>query len=96
MKSQPDLKRLYSFTQTSTLQPPVVVIHGPFGSKLRDQQGREVWSGSLYKLLFSEYLDLTQKIIPDVLTPKSTYASYAVVDEISGIDFYTNVGTRYY
>jgi len=90
MNGKPDLKRLYSFNQ-STLQPPVVIIHGAFGSKLSDDQGNEVWPGSISKLLFGKYLDLAQKIIPGTLKPKSKYSPYAVVDEVSGIDFYGKI-----
>src|SRR6185436_14411003 len=54
---RPDLKRLYATTDaSSTKQPPVIVVHGVLGAKLRDTAtGKEIWPGGLSKLAFSEF-----------------------------------------
>ena len=40
---RPDFKRLYQMSERNTEQPPVIVVPGLFGSKLRNQStGEEV------------------------------------------------------
>jgi len=57
---RPDLGRLYAMQANADGQPPVVVIHGMPGSRLVSRDaGREVWSGSTWKILFHDYRALT-------------------------------------
>ncbi|MDX8404750.1 MAG: hypothetical protein R8K50_01200, partial [Mariprofundus sp.] len=66
----PDLKRLYQVSSAGRFQPPVIIIHGVFGSKLRTRsQHRALWPGSMKQLLFSDYDVLRLKIQPDTLEP---------------------------
>ena len=50
---KPDLARLYhsqshSHSQQPITRPPVILVHGIMGSKLRDKQSlKELWFGSL-------------------------------------------------
>ncbi|MGH8530255.1 MAG: lipase/acyltransferase domain-containing protein [Nevskiales bacterium] len=61
---QPDLQRLY-MTAKPAPQPPVILIPGLLGSKLRDRQtGEEVWPGGWHDILFSSYPALRQEIDP--------------------------------
>lgn len=39
----PDLHRLYMASMRSDQQPPVILIHGIYGSRLRDRDGQERW-----------------------------------------------------
>ena len=48
--ARPDLRRLYEFG-TAGAQPPVIVIPGILGSRLRDARtGEEIWPGSLWSV----------------------------------------------
>lgn len=88
---RPDLKRLYSATQSNALaQPPVIVVHGVLGAKLRESDsGKEIWPGGLSKLAFSEFRDLALEIDPETLAPKpGTAVPYAIFDSAAGHDFY--------
>lgn len=64
----PDLSRLYKTAElphrsqnarSNKIQPPVILIHGAFGSRLIDREtSEEYWPGSLWRLLFSSYEDI--------------------------------------
>jgi pimeloyl-ACP methyl ester carboxylesterase len=67
---RPDLRRLYEFDGPAGMQPPVIVIPGILGSRLRDRaSGRELWPGSALKLLFTPKDSLALKIDPKTLEP---------------------------
>ena len=53
---RPDLERLYAKSRLTVDQPPVVVVHGVLGAKLRDRgTGEEMWPGGVRRLAFSEF-----------------------------------------
>lgn len=74
-------------------QPPVILIHGIMGSRLVDtQSGKEVWFGSLSKLVFSDYREVALDIDPVSLEPlPSTLAPSGLADQLAGKDFYGNI-----
>src|SRR5271156_2782803 len=50
----PDLRRLYASGMEPVREPPVIIIPGILGSRLRDRaSGSELWPGTLYNVLFS-------------------------------------------
>ncbi len=74
---KPDLASLYAIEEQGlfdnrmqAFQPPVIVIPGIVSSSLIDQHGKEVWFGSLRKLLFSDYENLALEIDTQTLLPK--------------------------
>lgn len=82
---RPDLKRLYAVSTAAPSQPPVVLVHGVLGARLRDRvSGREVWPGSLLRLAFSDFNDLALPINggADTLEPSGLF------DAAAGRDFY--------
>lgn len=89
----PDLKRLYAHSVTQTNQPPVIIIPGLMGSKLRDKTSHEeVWVGSLSKVLFSDYTHLALKINPETLEPEAPgLEAFAITDTAAGNDFYASI-----
>ena len=91
--AQPDLTRLYRSTLSNVDQPPVILIHGILGAKLRTpDDGEEIWIGPLSKLLFSDYRDLALKIDPDTLEPlPGDDDPFAITDEAAGVDFYGRI-----
>ena len=94
----PDLTRLYethplSNVQTeeaNVAQPPVILIHGVFGARLRDRKTEEeVWPGGIMSLLFSDYSNLALPIDKQTLMPASSkFAAFAITDRAAGQDFY--------
>lgn len=87
---KPDLKRLYSMSADSPEQPPVVFIHGAFGSRLRDTITKEeVWPGSLLNVLFGKQRRLAIEINQETLAPQPDILEpYALFDEFGGKDYY--------
>ncbi len=90
--SKPDLERLYQ-QSNEIRQPPVVLIHGLMGSRLkRADSGREVWIGNVGKLLFSDYSEAALEIDPQTLLPKpSPVVASGLLDSIAGKDFYASI-----
>jgi len=90
---QPDLNRLYRSTLTNVEQPPVILIHGILGAKLRRAEGgQEIWIGPLSKLLFSDYRDLALDIDPNTLNPRPGRDDpFAITDHAAGVDFYGRI-----
>ena len=90
---KPDLQRLYMQSMAIEDQPPVVFIHGILGSKLKDRMtGKELWFGSLWKLLFDEHEELALRIDPDTLAPKPDgLTAFAIADNTAGKDYYGNI-----
>src|SRR5262245_32193427 len=86
---RPDLKRLYAASMQQAKQPPVVLVHGVLGAKLRDRAGKELWPGGISKLAFSEFRDLALPIDPGTLAPREDGVEpYAIFDSAAGHDFY--------
>jgi len=90
---RPPLGALYRPTRANTGQPPLVVIPGAFGSRLRDARtGREIWPGSMATLLASDYRGLEVEIDPDTLDQRlDGIEAYEVFDKGLGRDFYGQV-----
>ena len=70
--------------------PPVVFIHGAFGSRLADgSSGREIWPVGAAELLLSNYAALELPLDPDTgeALPDTVEAT-AVFEEAGNFDFY--------
>lgn len=91
---KPDLKRLYA-TDRQGQQPPLVLIHGTFGARLRSlNTGKDYWPGTLLDILFSDYRKLALDIDPASLTPRpSDLEAYALTEQVAGRDFYKAILT---
>ncbi len=90
--SRPDLQQLYGLQTGSARQPPVILIHGVLGSRLADEQGREVWPGSPRKMLASDYRHLGLGFDPDTLEPfPDTLTVTGISDKELGVDFYAKI-----
>lgn len=89
----PDLHRLYMETMMVNDQPPVVLIHGVLGSKLRDKTSNEdLWPGSASRLFLHDYSDIAFDIDPDTLNPMSNnIEAYAISESAVGKDFYGKI-----
>jgi len=90
---RPPLGPLYRPTRGHLGQPPLVVIPGAFGSRLRDRRtGRELWPRSNPSLLVSNYRELEMTIDETRLEPVAgDVEAYAVFEEGLGRDFYGQV-----
>lgn len=88
-----DLKRLYAMQAESPDQPPVVIIHGALGSRLKDSvTGDEHWPGTLRKVLFSDYRTLRLEIDPDTLDPMpSNLVTGGIAKSAGAVDFYGRI-----
>ncbi len=89
--SRPDLARLYRSNNHSLAeQPPVILIHGIMGSKLRDINSlEELWFGNLLQLLFSNFASIKLSINADSLEPvQNQLEAYEIADQAAGTDFY--------
>jgi len=89
----PDLARLYMQSGEVTNQPPVVFVHGVMGSKLRKKStGEELWTGSIVRVLTSDYSELALDINADTLEPQpSELEAFEVCDTAIGKDFYGKI-----
>ena len=87
---RPDLERLYAQQANPGGQPPVVLIHGLLGGRLAERGGeREVWPGTVARLMFSDYRDLALPIDPETLTPADSGLEVTgLTDRAAGRDFY--------
>ena len=87
---EPPLKQLYQSVPVPEDQPPLIVIPGAFGSKLRRRASREeIWPRSGFALLFSSYPDVEVTIDPDTLDP--------VADDVEAFDiFRKGMGRDFY
>lgn len=92
-REQPDLEHLYAMSAPNPAQPPVVLVHGIMGSRLRDRRGQgEVWPGSLSRLAWSDYPELALPIDAQGLAPApSSLLPYAITDAAVGRDFYGRI-----
>ncbi len=89
--SKPDLTRLYAGSQSATDQPPVILIPGIMGSRLADDRGKEVWVGSTWKLLFSDFDRLALPMPGVVNPPLRELHPTALTDKLAGRDFYASI-----
>ena len=90
---QPDLERLYGGSTAAADQPPVILIPGLLGTRIVDRKNSdEIWIGSVFKLLFSDYRELTLPIDPVTLEPATgdTMAG-SITDRAAGRDFYGSI-----
>lgn len=86
----PDLERLYRDPDSSTAQPPVVIIPGMLGSRLRDREsGEERWPGSLWQTFWGDRQHLGLRIDPDTLEPiDDGIEAYDLFDTLWINDYY--------
>ncbi len=88
-QSRPDLARLYASSRSDHPQPPVVLVHGILGARLRDAgSGEEVWPGPLSKLLTSDYRDLAVPLGAPDADAGDQLQPYALFESAAGQDFY--------
>ncbi|MCW8870170.1 MAG: hypothetical protein OQK49_05645 [Proteobacteria bacterium] len=88
---KPDLARLYRSNNHSNIgQPPVILIHGIMGSKLRNINSlEEIWFGNLAKLLFSDFSSIKLNIDSNTLVPiDDKLEAYEIADRAAGTDYY--------
>jgi pimeloyl-ACP methyl ester carboxylesterase len=85
----PDLRRLYASGMERAPVPPVIIVPGILGSRLRDRRsGRELWPGSLFNVLFSAR-SLALDIDPMTLEPRADdVEAYDLFRGLLVTDFY--------
>jgi pimeloyl-ACP methyl ester carboxylesterase len=85
----PDLRRLYASGMEPPVTPPVIIVPGILGSRLRERGGgRELWPGSMFNVLFSAS-SLALDIDPRTLEPRAgDVEAYDVFRSLLGNDFY--------
>jgi pimeloyl-ACP methyl ester carboxylesterase len=89
---RPDLRRLYDFGMTSAAQPPVIVIPGILGSRLKDAQtGAELWPGSLWGVVLGTKEHLALPFDPATLAPIAEAAPDGLFEAALGTDFYGEI-----
>ncbi len=90
---KPDLARLYESSRNTSSQPPVVLIHGLMGSKLRDRQtGKEIWPRGIATLVKDGFWPVALSIDPKTLKARpQRLEPFAITDQIVGIDFYQSI-----
>ena len=88
---RPDLRALYDFAPDKA-QPPVVVIPGILGSRLRRHDGTEIWPGSTWSLLFGHKEQLALSIDPKTLEPiDDGVEANGLFESALGNDFYGEI-----
>jgi len=88
VRERPDLPRLYAGARSAEV-PPVILVHGVFGAKLRNADGKEIWPDGLRGLAFSNYRHLALDIDERTLAPVDDgVVPYDIFDEAGGLDFY--------
>lgn len=87
----PPLAQLYG--SSAEPRPPLVVIPGAFGTRLRRKSdGTELWPGSSRSLVFSNYADLALPIDPQTLEPGTDdVETSGLVLAAFGRDFYRSL-----
>ncbi|MDT8377115.1 MAG: alpha/beta fold hydrolase, partial [Mariprofundaceae bacterium] len=93
IEQRPDLKRLYEISSADRFQPPVIIIHGVLGSRLRTRAGhQEIWPGSVTQLLFGSFDNLRLEIQTDTLEADfSGSEPYALFEAIGDNDYYGRI-----
>ena len=91
-RGAPDLHRLYASGMEHNSAPPVIIIPGILGSRLRDRRThRELWPGSIYNVLFSAE-SLALDIDPVTLEPRADdVEAYDLFRSLLGTDFYGQI-----
>lgn len=89
---RPDLQRLYQLSDAAE-QPPVIIVPGILGSRLAAvDDGREVWPGSLWQLMFSDYEPLRLHIDSRHPAPEAGLQQVnGITDQVAGRDFYGSI-----
>src|ERR1700722_19984334 len=90
---RPDLKRLYQSAYVVSEQPPLILIPGIMGARLRDTSIQQVvWPGGLWRLMFHHYDELALQIDPQTLegSPGSIEA-FGLTDTTAGQHFYDTI-----
>lgn len=89
---RPDLRRLYEFGTPASGQPPVVVIPGILGSRLRDaESGVELWPGSLWSVALGTKQHLALPFDPATLQPTAEAQPDGLFEAALGTDFYGEI-----
>lgn len=88
----PDLHRLYASGMEQSRVPPVIIIPGILGSRLRERRsGREIWPGSPLRLLLATP-NLALNIDPATLEPRpDDVEAYDLFRGVLGSDFYGTI-----
>ncbi|HSW14622.1 MAG TPA: hypothetical protein VLI06_17390 [Solimonas sp.] len=86
---RPDLRRMY-LDSTGSAQPPVIVIPGILGSRLRHRgSGEEIWPGPLWRVALGDQAQLALQIDPRTLEPLADdIEPHALFEGAAGRDFY--------
>jgi pimeloyl-ACP methyl ester carboxylesterase len=88
---RPDLQRLYDFGMPAAGQPPVIVIPGILGSRLRAPDGRELWPASLWSLVLGRKEQLALPFDPESLDATQEAAPDGLFEAALGTDFYGEI-----
>ena len=89
---RPDLRRLYEFGMPAAGQPPVIVIPGILGSRLRDAQtGAELWPGSLWSVALGAKEHLALPFDPASLQSAAEARPDGLFEAALGTDFYGEI-----
>lgn len=89
---RPDLRRLYEFGTATAGQPPVIVIPGILGSRLKDAQtGAELWPGSLWGVALGTKEHLALPFDPVTLQPTAEAQPDGLFEAALGTDFYGEI-----
>lgn len=89
---KPDLQRLYASSARAADQPPVILLPGLMGSRIRDANGTEQWPGGIGRLLLSDFEDLALAIDPQSLEVVNDGSHAAgITDRIAGRAFYDSI-----
>lgn len=91
--AKPDLKRLYLSANLVVEQPPLILIPGIMGSRLRYKSTKQVvWPGSLWRIAFHDYHELALDIDPTTLAvAPGDIEAFALADAAGGEHFYDTI-----
>jgi pimeloyl-ACP methyl ester carboxylesterase len=91
--AKPDLRRLYQSANLVVEQPPLILIPGIMGSRLRDKTTQNVvWPGSIWRIAFHDYRELALDIDPTTLTGSpGNIEAFSLADTAAGQHFYDTI-----
>jgi pimeloyl-ACP methyl ester carboxylesterase len=91
--TRPDLRRLYQSANLMVEQPPLIVIPGIMGSRLRDRTTQSVvWPGGVWRIVFHDYRELALEIDPATLKGSpGNLEAFALTDTAAGQHFYDTI-----
>jgi pimeloyl-ACP methyl ester carboxylesterase len=91
--TKPDLRRLYQSANLVVEQPPLILIPGIMGSRLRDKTTQSVlWPGSIWRIVFHDYRELALDIDPATLTGNpGNIEAFSLADAAAGQHFYDTI-----